>query len=464
MKRLLKHLTWTLLIPLALSACSSVTPGAPLEPQALILTVTREGDSGPGTLRRAIELADPESTITFADNVRTITLSSRLVIDKNLTIVDPEGGSVTISGGGTVGVMAVQAGITLNLDGMTISDGSESLGGSGGGGILNLGTLNVTNSTFSRNNSAWYGGGLYNNGGTLNVTNSTFSRNGAQFGGGIFNRGGTLNVTNSTFSSNSATYGGGIYNHGILNVTNGTLARNSASQDGGGIYTEITLNLTNSIVALNTAPRGPDIFFHEYHITASHNLIGDPAGGSGITHGQNGNIVNSAPQLGLLADNGGPTMTMALLAGSPAIDAALSSSCPARDQRGVSRSQGSGCDIGAFEREPEPITVTLSINPTGTVNRTTGAVTVSGTVNCSASTPVSLEVIVSQPQKQGKTTVTVTGLQNVSVSCNGSTPWTAVVSASGGSFKNGSVTVMATENGSNPTNQVTQAVSLSWVR
>jgi predicted outer membrane repeat protein len=285
-----------------------VTNDAPaaLEPQALILTVTSDANSGPGTLRSAISQAVSGDTITFADNVRTITLASTLIIDKSLSISGQ--GRVTVSGGTIVQVMHVSSGVTLNLDGITIANGSAfNLEDPRGGGIYNRGSLTVTNSTFRDNSSFRGGGGIFNSG-TLTVTNSTFSSNsGESIGGGIFNLGGNAFVTNSTFSGNSAYEGGGIFNHGNLTVTNSTLVRNSASSNGGGIYTAFALNLTNSIVALNTAPTGPDIFFRENHLSASHNLIGNPDGGSGITDGVNGNIVNDDPKLGSLADNGGPT-------------------------------------------------------------------------------------------------------------------------------------------------------------
>jgi hypothetical protein len=89
-------------------------------------------------------------------------------------------------------------------------------------------------------------------------------------------------------------------------------------------------------------------------VFARFSLIGDGSG-SGITN-TNGNQVGSAgapidPKIGPLALNGGPTRTHALLAGSPAIDAASDPECPAADQRGVPRPQGEGCDIGSYERE-----------------------------------------------------------------------------------------------------------------
>jgi hypothetical protein len=89
-------------------------------------------------------------------------------------------------------------------------------------------------------------------------------------------------------------------------------------------------------------------------VLASFSLIGDGSG-SDITN-TDGNQVGSAsapidPKLGSLADNGGPTRTRALLAGSPAIDAASTPDCPTADQRGVLRPQGAACDIGSYERE-----------------------------------------------------------------------------------------------------------------
>ena len=110
------------------------------------------------------------------------------------------------------------------------------------------------------------------------------------------------------------------------------------------------------MVARNSAPQGPDVLIDPQGSgSASFSLIGNGTG-SGISDGSNGNQVgNNAspidPKIGPLADNGGLTRTHALLAGSPAIDAASSANCPPVDQRGVSRPQGAGCDIGSYERE-----------------------------------------------------------------------------------------------------------------
>jgi len=182
-----------------------------------------------------------------------------------------------------------------------------------GGGILNDGTLTVTNSTFS-GNIAGGGGGIANqNGGTLNLTNSTLTGNRGDDGAGIINFG-TLTVTNSTLTGNLASpLGGGIYNQGTLTVTNSTLTGNVAGDIGGGIYNGSALNLTNTIVAGNYAyllipPIASDVFGTV--TTNSHNLIG------------------GTPLLSALGSYGGPTQTVALLPGSPTIERATIPSAP----------------------------------------------------------------------------------------------------------------------------------------
>src|SRR5580700_10516678 len=146
-------------------------------------------------------------TINFSVN-GTISLGSTLIVDANLTITGPTTSpGITLDGGGANEVMDVLS-TTMHIANLTIANGS---GDQGGGIINNIGTLTVTNSTFS-GNSAPTGGGI-DNAGTLTVTNSTFSGN-RGIAGCIYNSG-TLTVTNSTFSGNSAgREGGSIYNIG----------------------------------------------------------------------------------------------------------------------------------------------------------------------------------------------------------------------------------------------------------
>jgi hypothetical protein len=226
-----------------------------------------------------------------------------------------------------------------------------------GGGIANYGTLTVTASTFRRNG---YGGGIANYG-TLTVTASTFSGNFALDGGGIYNDG-TLIVTASTFSGNSADSGGGISNvGGTLTVTASTFSGNSAQFSGGGIINYAggngnrtgTLRMRNTVLAGNRALDGPDL--SGSFTSLGHNLIGDGSGGRGYAAtdlvGTHTNPID--PKLGPLQDNGGPTWTMALLPGSPAIGAGGPTDSE-WDQRGpgFARSVNGITDIGAYEVQP----------------------------------------------------------------------------------------------------------------
>src|SRR5262249_1701893 len=162
------------------------------------------------------------------------------------------------------------------------------------------------------------GGGIWNSG-TLMVSNSTLSGNGGgNRGGGIWNSG-TATVSNSTLSGNIANCddfsGGGIENSGTLMVSNSTLFGNFAIFGSGGIYNVTgTLDLRNTILAGNLVGGfgAPDLLGP---LTSSgYNLIGNTSGGSGYAPTD---LLNVNPLLGPLANNGGPTLTHALLPGSP---------------------------------------------------------------------------------------------------------------------------------------------------
>jgi hypothetical protein len=302
----------------------------------------------------------------------------------------------TLSGNSATGYGDGGGGI-YNLSSSTLTVSNSTLSGNSaynGGGIYNYGgaTLTVSNSTVS-GNLATYGGGIANSSGTLTVTGSTLSGNSAYGGGGIDNSG-TLTVTGSTLSGNSAGYGGGIYNSGgTLTVSNSTLPGNIASYYGGGIFTGSPrpVTLTNVTLTANRASAGGGLYMasgapvlHNTLIAGNftgatgttrddvvgtlnpggdYNLIGDGIGMTGLTNGVNGNLVGSAaapidPLLGPLQDNGGPTKTMALLAGSPALNAGDPNQLGVADQRGVMRA--GGVNIGAYQDSASAFVVTVS--------------------------------------------------------------------------------------------------------
>jgi hypothetical protein len=216
------------------------------------------------------------------------------------------------------------------------------------------------------------GGGIDISNSTLTATASTFSGNRAERdGGGIrvnsSSGGVALTLTNVTVSGNTAQLqGGGLHfassAGAIANLLNVTVTRNVADFGGGVSRASGTVNVKNTIIAQNTVASGgvgPDV--NGAFVSLGNNLIGIGDGSTGLVNGANGNLVGSAaapinPRLGALQDNGGPTLTHALLNNSPAIDAGNNTGAPATDQRGVTRPRdgdGNGSlivDIGAFER------------------------------------------------------------------------------------------------------------------
>jgi hypothetical protein len=255
-----------------------------------------------------------------------------------------------------------------------------------GGGTFNHGSMTVTNSTVDSNSVNGTGGGSYNEE-IMTVSASTVAMNSASSeGGGIFNEE-VLAIPNSTVADNSAGFeGGGIYTEDVLTAVNTTIVDNSVLQSaaaatgvGGGLFVETrtTANLNNTIVARNTFGSAPDDVDGTLSLTSSFNLIG-LGGGGGLTNGVNGNLVGVAnPGLGTLADNGGPTATIALLPGSPAVDTGSNAldGLP-NDQRGpgLVRTFNGTIDIGAFEMQPATVTaVSVDWGSAGTAALQTAA-------------------------------------------------------------------------------------------
>jgi hypothetical protein len=249
---------------------------------------------------------------------------------------------------------------------------SENIANSGGG-ICNSGTLTLTNSSVSQNTAdgegpegytCGAGGGIKCERGSLILINSLVNGNQSMdadpfrevgVGGGIhIGCNCSATITNSTISGNrSVKLGGGIFVHGDLELINCTITDNITKGEAGGVYVRGHMDYMNTIIADNTGQGGSCI-------------IGGPGGykGEGSIGGNTNNLVRGGncnpdfsdkPMLGPLADNGGDTLTHALLPGSPAIDIIPASSCTLpTDQRGLPRpvsleSASTPCDIGAFE-------------------------------------------------------------------------------------------------------------------
>ncbi len=193
-------------------------------------TVTSLADNGPGSLRQAIAGAVAGDTINFAV-AGTIPLQSQLAINKSLFIAGPGATDLTLSGQGTVRVLAISGGTVL-INGLTVADGNATV--SGGIDIDGGALVTITNCTL-RGNVAYEdgggGGAIRNWGSTLQVESCTFAENSTVGAGGAIQNVGTTSLRNSTFSGNSASVGGALFNENYqtLSILNCTLYLNSAS-------------------------------------------------------------------------------------------------------------------------------------------------------------------------------------------------------------------------------------------
>jgi len=229
-------------------------------------------------------------TINFATS-GTILLGSALPKIARSMSINGVGQNITVSGNNALQVFSNNAGVTLNLQNITVANGRVSLGA--GAGISNAGTLNVSNCTITGNSgSGTTGGGFYNTG-TLAVSNSTISGNYSSEGGGIYNSG-TTTITSSTVSGNSCfTYGGGIKNEGTMTVINSTVSGNSASSAlGGGIYNAAgrALNVTGSTISFNTCMYGCGIF-NLGTMNVTNSTFSGNNGGNGASINNNGSTI-----------------------------------------------------------------------------------------------------------------------------------------------------------------------------
>jgi CSLREA domain-containing protein len=342
----------------------------------------------PCTLRLAIETANGETgdTISVPAGTYTLTTDTELYIGTAMNIVGADPRTTIIDGdNGGNRIFSIGAGFTpidVGISNLTLQNAFHN--GSYGGAMFNgsTGTVTLDNDAIVSNQAqsagASWGGGIYSgdaNGAThLKITRSLIAGNtvmqgtdtsNPSLGGGIYigRPIDVLSITNSTMTANSATGGGAIFNFGTATLVNDTIAGNFGGLDptgapgGGGLTDELptSYTLTNTIVSGNTHGDCRKWLDNGTFNSAGHNIDGD--GTCFLTDPTD--KPSTDPHLAALALNSpGQTKTMAIGATSAAYNAAGAAACPATDQRGVSRPQGSACDIGAYEL------VVLAASPT----------------------------------------------------------------------------------------------------
>jgi hypothetical protein len=375
-------------------------------------TVTNLNDSGSGSLRLAITLAnaDPGSVVDLSALAGTIDLASELpTITASMTIQGPSNPALlTISGGGAHGVFIVNgsgASITVNISGLTVSRGANAANTYGYGSGLYLASpgnqtviLNISAMIFSGNTAPYGGSGITNDGSILNVINSVFTGNTTPgSGGGIYNNG-TLHVSNSSFVSNYAGFSGSaIFNEstyaGIVVVSDSTFAENSTPDLYGraAIFNSGGCSLTvRNSTFIGNLPANVGSIANAGTLSLTNTILVEPTSssiqcaswGSGMCPAgpggpdSNGNFDDVASNLKLfpLAYFGGPTPTVLPKFGSPVICAGSSAGAEdvngytlTSDQRGF-RIIAANCptgtvDSGSVQTDYLPVTNT---NDTGT--------------------------------------------------------------------------------------------------
>src|SRR6185295_7811037 len=379
MQRSLRRTLEAAAVLLALAASTSAASAAVYIP-------TKTTDSADGacnadcSLREAVLAANAkpgDDVILLRPGVYLLSLAGNedlgatgdLDVQDDLVIVGAGAASTILDGNGLDRIFQIPGGIALEIRDVTLRNGRAQTGGA----ILNLGETTILRSVLSGNSSTvGFGGAILTNGqgSSLTVADSTLASNTAQGGGGAIAAGGEVELGNVTVSGNRsvADHGGGLYvfADARVSVNNATLVANTAGLSGGGIFAEVSAfvgfppSVTNSIVAGNTAATSPDC---AGDLESGYDLIGNGAGCLGPSAARHDIVGTPAspinPLASPLAQNGGPTPTRALAAGSPALNAGHpgtpgsgGDACTATDQRDASRPGSTRCDIGAFEATP----------------------------------------------------------------------------------------------------------------
>ena len=305
--------------------------------------------------------ADPAAQLTVsgsnASRVFNVSPAAPAAVEfRNLDIIN--GSTAGNAAGNRFGAgMSIGANASLLMSGCEVRN-CDALTAGGAVNIAAGGSLTASDCTFSANHATTQGGAVLNLG-TVTLSRVLLRDNNADAeGAGLANaKGGTL--TNCTFSNNRAnSHGGAIFNLAavtdVLSLTHCTLTLNRSNQDssgggnGGGIRrVSGIVNVRNTIISGNDALVSPQDDISGDFTSLGNNLVGTISGGTGFTNGLNGDLVGANAWLGPLQNNGGPTFTHALLAGSAALDTAANIA-GITDQRGVLRPSALD-DIGAYE-------------------------------------------------------------------------------------------------------------------
>jgi hypothetical protein len=345
--------------PTKVSACTAVADDCSLRGAILTANAAAGADT--------ITVPAGTYTLTRDGANEDAAATGDLDVTEDLTIIGTGARATSVAGGAAPfddrifefrPGLSEEPAVTATITGLTITGGKA--GGGGGGGVKNRGDLTLERVAVKGNtsNPDGIGGGIFVDGGSLELIDSTVSGNSATSVGGLLQQGGTANITNSTISSNHSApeqFGGGVagLQGALVHILNSTIASNTSGRLGGGILTSLgtTVLVKNTIVSGNTLDNCDTAQLGGAISSQGHNVSSDDT----CNFTKPTDELNTNSRLGALANNGGPTDTRALLAGSPAVDAGNNAACPLRDQRGIARKDGDKngtvtCDIGSFER------------------------------------------------------------------------------------------------------------------